>query len=297
MRFSECKIKPVRALVCAALLLATSACTSVGLAALNLPSRFDRSAVIRDVPYGPRPWQKLDIYVPENAENKNLDVVVFFYGGRWTSGAKEDYRFAGTAFAGRGFITVIPDYRKYPDVKFPAFVANGAKAVAWTYDHIAAYGGDKTRIHLAGHSAGAHIGALIAADPRYLAAEGKKRADVVHDFAGLAGPYDFVPDEPDLMDMFGPPANYPRMQVTSFIDGRQPPMLLLYGDADTTVKRENLDLLEARIREKGGCVRSIIYPDINHIAILVALSWAGSRRAPVADDMAKFFRDTGCPAK
>ena len=294
MRFSECKIKPVRALLCATLLLLTSACTSVGLAALNLPSRFDGGTIIRDVSYGPQPWQKLDIYIPENAANKDLDVVVFFYGGRWSAGAKEDYSFAGTAFANRNFIAVVPDYRKYPNVKFPVFVEDGAKAVAWTYDHIAAYEGNKARIHLAGHSAGAHIGALIAADPHYLAAEGKKRSDVVRDFAGLAGPYDFVPDEPDLMDMFGPPANYPRMQITTFIDGKQPPMLLLYGDADTTVKRRNLDLLDARIREKGGCVRSTIYPGINHIDILVALSWAGSRHAPVADDMAGFFRDSGC---
>ncbi len=93
-----------------------------------------------------------------------------------------------------------------------------------------------------------------------------------------------MPDEPDLIDMFGPPANYPRMQVTTYIDGKQPPMLLLYGDADTTVKRSNLDKLEAAIREKGGCGRSIIYPDINHVDILVALSWAGSRHAPVADE-------------
>lgn len=290
MPFSESKTNCFRILICGFLLL-ISACTSTGLAALNLPSRFGDGQIVTDIPYGTGAGDRLDIYVPPHPADKSLDVVVFLYGGRWSSGAKEDYRFVGTAFSERGFITVIPDYRKYPDVKFPAFVEDSAKAVSWIYDHIEAYGGDPQRIHLAGHSAGAHIGALIATDPRYLAALGKKRSDVIQDFAGLAGPYSFTPDEPDLMDIFGPPGNYPKMQATSFIDGEQPPMLLLWGDKDTTVKRYNLEKLESRIKEKGGCGRSIIYSNIDHVDILVALSWAGKRGANVADDMAKFFRE------
>ncbi len=281
----------VKKTLCAAAVFALAACTSAGLAALNLPSHFNNGQIVTDIPYGAGADNKLDIYIPTHPADKKLDVVVFFYGGRWSSGAKEDYRFAGAAFSDRGFIAVIPDYRKYPGVRFPLFVEDGAKAVSWVYDHIDAYGGDPRRIHLAGHSAGAHIGALIAVDPHYLAAFGKKRSDVVQDFAGLAGPYSFTPDEPDLIDIFGPPANYPRMQVTSYVDGNQPPMLLLRGDKDTTVKRENLDKLQAKIREKGGCGRSIVYSDIDHVDILVALSWAGKRGADVADDMAKFFRE------
>jgi acetyl esterase/lipase len=290
MNFSEYRFLFKRLRVLASLLV-LGGCTSAGLAALNLPSRFNDGQIVTDVSYGTGAGDKLDIYIPANSADKKLDVVVFFYGGRWSSGAKEDYRFAGTAFSDRGFITVIPDYRKYPVVKFPTFVEDSAKAVSWVYDHIDAYGGDPHRIHLAGHSAGAHIGALIAADSHYLAALGKKRSDVIQDFAGLAGPYSFTPDEPDLMDMFGPPGNYPKMQVTTFIDGTQPPMLLLRGDKDTTVKRENLDKLQAKIHEKGGCGRSIIYTDIDHVDILVALSWAGKRGADVADDIAKFFRE------
>jgi acetyl esterase/lipase len=268
----------------------SDAAVLTGLAVLNLPSRFGSGFAIRDVPYGPDPWQKLDIYMPDHAGDKKRDVVVFFYGGRWSMGAKEGYRFAGAALSGRDFITVIPDCRKYPEVKFPAFVEDGARAVSWTYDHIAAYGGDPSRIHLSGHSSGAHIAGLLAADAHYLAAEGKDRSAVIRDFAGLSGPYDLTPDEPDLMDIFGPPENYPRMQITTFIDGKQPPMLLLHGASDTTVKRCNLDRLQDRIREKGGSVRSIVYPETGHIDLVLALSWADSRKAPAADDMARFFR-------
>lgn len=246
--------------------------------------------VVHDVSYGPLPLQKLDIYVPADFRRKNLDVIVFFYGGRWTSGAKENYRFVGAAFTDKGFIVVIPNYQKYPQVRFPVFVEDGAKALAWVHDNIATYHGNPQRIHVAGHSAGAHIGALLAADAHYLAREGNSRSLVIHDFAGLAGPYAFTPDEADLEDMFGPPKNYPNMQVTTFIDGKQPPMLLLYGDADTTVRYANLEKLEQRIKQKGGVVYSKIYHDVDHAGLVGALSWFNPHHAPVVGDIATFFR-------
>ncbi len=262
---------------------------SLGLGILNLAPAFSQTKIVRGTAYGPEASQQLDIYIPAQQSARRLPVVVFFYGGRWTTGKKEYYRFAGDAFAKRGYIAVIPDYRKYPRVRFPAFAEDGAKALAWVFDLIADYGGNPDRIFVAGHSAGAHIGALLAANPAYLAREGKERSAVVRGFAGLAGPYAFTPDEPDLEDMFGPPERYPAMQVTSFIDGTQPPMLLLYGDADTQVRRFNLDRLETRIREKGGVVKSVIYHGTGHLWIVAALSWVNFRGPPVLGDMAAFF--------
>jgi acetyl esterase/lipase len=174
-------------------------------------------------------------------------------------------------------------------VRFPASVEDGAKALAWVYGRIADYGGDPGRIFVAGHSAGAHIGALLTADPHYLAREGQNRSAVIRGFAGLAGPYAFTPSEPDLEDMFGPPERYPAMQVTTFIDGTQPPMLLLYGSSDTTVRRSNIERLEATIRERGGIVKSIVYPGVDHIWIAGALSRINFRGPPVLDDMLAFF--------
>ncbi len=262
---------------------------TLGPALLNFPTVFSRTGLVRNIAYGPEPWRRLDIYLPAGHAAQKLPVIVFFYGGRWTSGQKEIYRFAGDAFARRGFIVAIPDYAKYPAVRFPGFVEDGAKALAWVSDHILEYGGDPARIFVAGHSAGAHTGAVLAANPAYLAHEGKDRSAVIRGFAGLAGPYAFTPDEPDLMDIFGPPERYPAMQVTTFIDGTQPPMLLLYGDSDTTVKRFNLDRLEARIHEKGGAVKSVIYPGTDHLWIVGALGWVGFRGPPVADDVAAYF--------
>ncbi|OQW33648.1 MAG: hypothetical protein A4E19_03595 [Nitrospira sp. SG-bin1] len=270
------------------LLLTTSDCTRVAFTAANLPTHFASMTVVRDSAYGPEPSQKLDLYIPADSHDKPADVVVFFYGGRWTYGAKEDYRFVGATFAKRGFLVAIPDYRKYPLVRFPVFVEDGAKALSWIKDHIADFHGDPARIHVVGHSAGALIGALLTADLQYLAREGKERSSLIYDFTGLAGPYSFTPDEPDLEDMFGPPQNYPNMQATSFIDGTQPPMLLLYGDKDRAVKLSNLLKLEQRITHRGGCVQSRIYRGVDHTDLLGALSW-WKEDIPVIDDMIKFF--------
>ncbi|MBK9305990.1 MAG: alpha/beta hydrolase [Nitrospira sp.] len=275
------------------LFLASSACTQAAFVAANLPTHFDTTVVVKAQVYGFDPAQKLDLYIPADHTKKPFEVVVFFYGGRWTHGAREDYRFIGSTFADRGFLVVIPDYRKYPRVRFPEFVKDAAKALTWVHDHIAESHGNPARIHVVGHSAGAHIGALVTADPHYLAEEGKDRSIVIHDFAGLAGPYAFTPDEADLEDMFGPPQNYPNMQVTTFIDGTQPSMLLLYGDRDTVVKYTNIEKLEQRIKQRGGCVRSRIYSRVDHTDLIGALSWLNPRRVPVTDDITKFFESCG----
>ena len=271
------------------LFFTASGCTPLAFMTANLPTHFSKTTVVHDRVYGPDPLQKLDIYRPDETPGHARDVIVFFYGGRWTTGAKDDYRFVGATLAEKGFLVVIPDYRKYPQVRFPVFVQDGARALAWVSDHIAEWHGNPARIHVVGHSAGAHIGALLTADLHYLADEGKDRSLTIHDFAGLAGPYAFTPDEPDLEDMFGPTSNYPSMQVTTFIDGTQPPMLLLYSDKDRVVKYANLQKLEQRIMQQGGCVRSRIYPDADHTALLRALTWWGLKSVPVVDDITEFF--------
>jgi dipeptidyl aminopeptidase/acylaminoacyl peptidase len=274
------------------LLLGLAACADSKLALVNFPAHFDGAEVKHDIAYGATPEQKLDIYIPTHDPAQKLDVVVFIHGGRWTNGDKSDYKFLGTTLADRGYITVITDFRQYPQVKFPVFVQDNARALVWVSNHIAAYGGDPSRIHLTGHSSGAHIAALLTADKSYLRREG--RGPIIYDFIGLAGPYAFTPDEPDLQDMFGPPKNYPAMQAPTFITGKQPPMLLLYGDADTDVKIYNLQKLRDKILSKHGCVKTIIYPGIDHIDLISALSWVGPHSAPVMQDMVDFMRAPVC---
>jgi len=267
--------------------LLLSGCTQLGLGLANLPAKAGAVPVVRDQAYGADELHRLDIYQPAEIGG-SAPVVVFFYGGRWTGGSKSMYAFVGEAFARRGYVTVIADYRKYPKVRFPAFVDDGARALAWVHDHIMHFGGDPDRLFIAGHSSGAHIASLLAADERYLQAQGKQ-VSIVQAFIGLAGPYDFVPHEADLIDMFGPPEQYSQMQVTTFIDGGEPPMLLLWGEADTVVWRRNLDRLTEQIRARNGQVEIRVYPGMDHVGILASLTWFMRGRRPVLEDMLDFF--------
>ncbi|WP_027853885.1 alpha/beta hydrolase [Marinobacterium litorale] len=275
-----------------ALLLA--GCTHVGLELANLPAKFSTTRLYKDVDYGALPVQKLDIYVPQLDRQGPLPVVVFFYGGRWSDGSKEMYPFVAEAFAEHGYVTVIADYSKYPQVRFPAFIEDGAKAVAWVHRHIHDYGGNPERLFLAGHSSGAHIGALLAADERYLSAEGLS-SDVIKAFAGLAGPYDFIPQAEDLKQIFGPPERYPQMQVPTFIDGGEPPMLLMWGEEDQAVWRRNMDRLSAAIREQEGRVETRIYPDLDHVGVIASLTWFLRGQRPVYADILSFFEKHRAP--
>tara|TARA_R110001599_G_scaffold2420_9_gene13070 strand:- start:24637 stop:25485 length:849 start_codon:yes stop_codon:yes gene_type:complete len=265
------------------------ACTKAGLEVANLPNAFSDTKTIKDIVYGPEPWQKLDVYVPAHSSTESLPVVVFFYGGSWKDGSKDMYPFVGEIFAKQGYITVIADYSKYPHVKFPTFVEDGAKAVAWTYRHITEYKGNPDRLYVSGHSAGAHIGALVTADKHYLQAEGETPS-IIKAFAGLSGPYDFVPYEEDYIDMFGPPENYPNMQVTTFIDGKEPPMLLLWGADDTIVGESNMDKLIAKIETEQGVVESNVYAGVDHVGMLSGFIWFFKSKAPIIDDIIGFFQ-------
>ncbi|MCW4628164.1 alpha/beta hydrolase [Marinomonas rhodophyticola] len=168
-------------------------------------------------------------------------------------------------------------------------------AVAWTYRNIADYQGDPERLYIAGHSAGAHIGALVTADKHYLEANGLSPL-IIKGFAGLSGPYDFVPLEEDYKDMFGPPENYPNMQVPTFIDGTEPPMLLLWGADDTLVGKSNMDKLIEKIQAEKGQVESKVYEDVDHVGMVSSLMWFFKSKAPIAQDINDFFQRNGANA-
>ncbi len=215
---------------------------------------------------------KADVYTPTGAAN--APMVVFFYGGRWSEGSKDLYEFAGAALAKQGFVAVVPDYRLYPRVKFPAFVEDSAKAVRWARDNAARYGGDLNRLFLMGHSAGAYNAAMLATDESYLKAVGGSR-QWLKGMIGLAGPYDFLPfTDDDIKDMFGPPDRYPATQPINHVDGQNPPMLLMHGDDDTAVFPKNTRNLANKIRAAGGPVETVFYPKLSHSWIVATLSTA-----------------------
>ena len=248
-------------------------------------------ALVRDLPYAPDHHLALDVYRP--LDGVAAPVVVFFYGGRWSSGARANYRFVGQALAARGILVVIPDYRQYPAVRFPSFVDDGAAAVAWTLTHIAKFGGDPARVFVMGHSAGAHIAALLALDGDYLHRAGAERKQL-RGMIGLAGPYDFLPStDADLQAIFGPPERYPHALPVHFADGHNPPLLLLHGENDTNVKIRNTRHLEAAVTRAGGPVTTVIYPRMGHLRMVASVSSALGWSADVRDQILRFVTRNG----
>ncbi len=245
--------------------------------------------VLRDRVFGPDVRQRLDVYAPNGtAGDAGLPVLVYFYGGSWASGEKNDYRFLGQALASRGFVVAIPNYRLTPGVVFPAFVDDGALALKWVMQNIASVGGDPRRIVLVGHSAGAYNAIMLALDPHYLIAAGVD-AHAIRGFAGLAGPYDFYPFDVDATrNAFGQAPDPQSTQPTRFARADGPPLLLLWGDRDTTVGRRSITNMERAARAAGEEVEAKIYPGLDHVGIMLALSVPFRGNGPVLRDVTEF---------
>lgn len=277
----------------AGLLLALAGCGPATLSTLDGAARLGGgpARVASAVPYGDHPRQRLDVYAPSRAGEAKRPVVVFFYGGGWSAGSRGAYAFAGRAYAGEGFVAVVPDYRLVPEVRFPAFVQDGADALRWVRDNIARHGGDPARITVAGHSAGAHIAAMLALDRRWLRAAGVDPR-LVRAGALMAGPYDFLP----LTGGSGRAAlgDWPRPEETqpiTFARADAPPLWLATGTTDTTVRPRNSEALAARLRAAGASPTLKAYPGRGHADLVIGLARPLRGRVSTLADSAAFLRE------
>jgi len=233
--------------------------------------------------------QTLDVWRPAGADKKPKPVLIFWYGGGWAKGDRRAYAFAARAYAKAGFVVVVPDYRKVPQVTFPAFLQDGAEAVKWTRDHIRDYGGDPHRIAFAGHSAGAYIAVMLALDTRWLRAEGVDPR-IVRAGVGLSGPYDFYPFATRSARQAMSSARDPAMtQPISFARADAPPLLLATSTNDTEVRPANATTLALRLRAMGAPVTLTSYPGLTHEEVAMALSVPYRRKGPVLADSVAFL--------
>lgn len=240
--------------------------------------------------YGTAPRQQLDIWAPAKRGKDKLPVVIFYYGGAWAKGSRQEYGFAGRAFAANGFIAVVPDYRLVPGVVFPVFVQDSALAVKWVRDNIAAYGGDPDRITLSGHSAGAYNAAMVALDGHYLRDIGVDPR-VVRAAALLAGPYDFYPfDGPRSRAAFGAWPKPEETQPVTYARADAPPLLIEQGTADDVVKPRNAPRLAARLKAVGARYVLKEYPGKSHNDLVMGLSVPFRGNATTLSDSVAFLR-------
>lgn len=247
--------------------------------------------VAADVRFAPGPRGTLDVYAPAGLENA-APVVLFVYGGSWNHGEKGDYEYVGHALASRGFVTVIANYRIVPEVTYPAFVEDGAAAIRWIQDHIGEYRGDAKRLFLAGHSAGAYNAVMLALEPAFLREKGVTIP--VRGVAGLSGPYSFYPFRVDeAKAAFGSAPNPEGTQPVNLVTAEAPPMFLATGTADLIVRPSNTTLLAEKLRAFRVPVSERYYEGLTHLEPVFALGTLMRSRAPVLDEMVKFFNDLG----
>ena len=275
-------------IACVALLL--GGCEGTLFAGLNATNPRAGIELRRDIAFDAADGLDLDVYRPAAATH--APVVVFFYGGSWVNGRRQWYRFVGAALAAHGVVAVIPDYRKYPQVGLDGYMRDAAQALRWTRDHATEFGGDPRALFVMGHSSGGHIAALLATDPAWLAAEGMQPRELAG-FIGLAGVYDFVPIpayETDMLAMFGrDPATQLLAEPVHYVQGTEPPMLLLHGTADHEVAPSNSISLAHVMQEHGEDATLKLYPGVAHSALLFAVSRPLRGHAPTLADLLAFI--------
>jgi acetyl esterase/lipase len=224
----------------------------------------------------------LDLYAPE--EKGKHPVLVMIHGGGWRIGDKANAGMTSYKvphFVGHGFVYVSINYRlsTTPEVKHPAHVNDVARALAWVHDHVAKYGGDPDRIFVMGHSAGAHLAALVATDHRRLEAAGKSLAILKGAICLDVAAYDL----PRNIREFGAGPHMRRLYETAFGKTEEawrdasprhhvapgkgiPPMLLFHAGRRAAVERLTREMVDA-LRKAGVPARAIHAPDKNHAGI------------------------------
>ena len=277
--------------------LALAACSPIKLLDRLTPS--DTYAAETGIAYGSAPRQQLDVYRPLPgtlpAEGAR-PLIVFFYGGTWTHGDRASFRFVGEALASRGAVVVIPDYRLSPQVTYPVFVQDSARAMKWGLDNAARLGADPKQVYVMGHSSGGYNAAMLALDPRWLGAVGASPKQLAG-WIGLAGAYDFLPmGDPDAQRAFNWP-NTPRdSQPIAHASAASPRALLMAASKDTLVDPvRNTGQMASKLRAAGVEVETREFDNLSHVTLIGAVAkpirWIGGPVLPPVLDFVGLSAD------
>ncbi len=268
---------------------------SVIVSELNASPKAELPKRRHGISYGAARRQKLDFYVPKNGAARA--IVLFLYGGGWVSGARWYYPLLGHTLARRGLTCVVPDYHLYPHARFPSFVEDGALAFKWVHDRADELGGRDLPIFVMGHSAGAHISALMALDPSYLKAHGLS-PDAIKGVIGLAGPYALNPLKwRGVKDIFAPSVDAPHSaRPIKLARAGAPPMLLLHGARDRIAKADASVNFASALTAAGSDARAKLYPGLGHFEIIACFLWGWRWRASVLADAEAFIAEQTAPS-
>lgn len=244
---------------------------------------------LADGHYGPLPAQRVEVMTPLAPSEQPRGVVVFIHGGGWHSGTPGDYRFIGRTLTREGYVVVLVGYRLGSEGRYPAMLEDSALALAWTRDNVARYGGDPGRVVVMGHSAGAYNAVMLALERQWLGRAGVEEG-FIKGVIGLSGPYDFHPFTSDsARNAFGHVADPATTQPIHFVRGDGPRMLLITGDADTTVKPRNSEVLAKALTAAGAPTRPVVLAGVDHSGTVMKLAAPFSRDRRVLDPVLAFL--------
>lgn len=245
----------------------------------------------RSLAYGPNPRQTLDLYLPNGKSEEPRPVLFYFYGGSWQWGSRRHYELLGRALTRLGFVVAIPDYRFYPDVKFPTFIEDLAEAVTWVLARSDEFNIDPARTAFVGHSAGAHMAACLILDPSYL--ENLPQLRITH-LAGISGPYSTDMTKVDSVSkIFSHVTDVDRTRPIKLVANapQLPKVLLLHGAKDETVNQRNTLYMRDALNDRSAEVTAHILEDLGHRDIIIRAMPGFRWRSQVWRKIRSFLQD------
>ena len=245
-------------------LLVISGCASVKkTAAINLLVPSD-GYIKQQFSYGNDRQQSFDLYLPKTRTPKI--PVVYVYGSAWRKKFnKADFIFVAQALTSLGHPVIVPEHRRFPEVKFPVFVTDVADAISYTDRNSIGLPKPFTEYILMGHSSGAHTAALLATDTRYLKQRGVKAQ--LKGLIGMSGPYDLPMDDAEVFPIFNTTTAQRAKPVMNVRRG-MPPTLLLHGLADPRVPSYHTTRFRDALLRNGNPVTTKLYPGVDHEKLL-----------------------------
>ena len=249
------------------------------------PLLADEPKIHRGIPYAEpkNERQMLDVYAP--TDGKNLPVVVWIHGGGWKAGDKAGVQKKPQAFVDKGLVFVSTNYRFVPKVSVKEMAGDIARAIRWVHDHATEYGGDPKSIFVMGHSAGAHLAALVCTDDRYLKAEGlplsiikgcvpvdtavydvQKQIDTIGSARAAMYSSVFGKDESSQKEL---------SPITHVAKGKSIPPFLILHVADRPDSKAQSQLFAARLKEVGVSAKVVAAEGTTHGTINVNLGKTG----------------------
>ena len=222
-----------------------------------------------DVPYGPDPKHKLDLYLPAKA-GRPAPVLIFLHGGSWTHGYKEWMGFMAPALVDLPAILVAANYRLVPAHRFPAQVEDALAVLAWVHREIGRYGGDGARIFLGGHSAGGHLAAMATLRRDFWREHGLP-ANPLRGCVAVSTTFDYRAAPEDAGGFLARPEDAAEASPIAHVAGNRVPFLIPWGGADFERARRTSATMASALKAADGEVSELVIPGADHFAMSLDL--------------------------